>query len=144
MTTQEFINKAWYGNTRKRFCSSVFKDNRGNLYSYGYHYPLLFRLNGVAIRNTSGYSTSTNRHISWTRDIEAVDVKVPYSFRLSDYRSEVEQLRELAVAQYDYADDIRQRMDAKKRKDTQVYAYLQHQYDRAMDSWHQLKQAIEA
>ena len=83
MNTSDFIYRAWNGQTRSKRCVSVFIEGTGDkkaLYSYGYHYPLLF---------------------------------------------DEEILTKLIEGQTQYAEGIQEQMDAKKRKDTQVYKYLQ-------------------
>jgi len=140
MTTQEFINKAWNGQTRRDRCSSVFKDNDNNLYSYGYHYPLLFTIGDKQIRNVSGYSNSTAKHINWTRDINAIDVEVPYDFRLNNWLDDEVQIAKLVKGQQEYIDTAKQQMDAMKRKDTQVYKSLEYDYDRAVNNLKELQQ----
>lgn len=134
MTTREFINNNFdVPSERDRHCSSVFADYDGNIYSYGYHYPLLFRVKGLAIRNVRGYSNTTAKHINWTRDISAVDVEVPRDFRLQGY-TEDELLQQLIKAQQDLLKEIRGLMFHKKRKDTQVYRQLEYDYNKAANS----------
>jgi hypothetical protein len=138
MTTREFINKAWHGTTRTRQCSSVFVDNDGNIYSYGYHYPLLFRVGNKVIRNVKGYSNSTSKHIHWTRDIDAIDVEVPRDFRIG-YDQE-RMLEQLIQGQHEYVTSIKGQMDGKKRKDTQVYRWLEYDYTRALYNLNMLRE----
>lgn len=75
MKTKDFIAK-WYGvaDGEEKRCSSVFKNGKGNIYSYGYHYPLLFDIAGITFRNVKGYSTSTANHISWCWGVEHEDI----------------------------------------------------------------------
>jgi hypothetical protein len=66
MTTQNFIEKHLHTEDQKqRFCASVFTDGNGNFWSYGYHYPLLKRINNKFYVNDKGYSVSTAKHINW-------------------------------------------------------------------------------
>lgn len=46
---------------------NLFTDSNGTMYSYGYHYPLLFKVNGLSFVNVRGYSNTTARHISYAR-----------------------------------------------------------------------------
>lgn len=71
MTSAEFI-KRQYGNANgeTKSLSSIFKDQIGNIYSYGRHYPLLFEIDGVNFVNNTGYSNSTAKHINWARQAE--------------------------------------------------------------------------
>jgi len=77
MRTQEFIEK-YQGvqpdNTK--WCSSVMLSTNGNFYSYGLHYPLLFRFGSYWLVNTSGYSVTTSKHIGWARDCADFEVKL--------------------------------------------------------------------
>lgn len=86
MTTKDFIKQAFYGNTKMQKCSSVFRDGDNNIYSYGYHYPLLFRVNGKVILNDRGYSSTTGRHIMWANqavNYTAIKVHTLSTFRLT-------------------------------------------------------------
>ena len=66
MKTKDFISKHLNTNDGiQRTCSSVFTDGRGNFYSYGYHYPLITRINNQFYVNDKGYSITTAKHISW-------------------------------------------------------------------------------
>ena len=68
MTTKQFIQaNLWNNNGVEKTCSSVFTDGHGNFYSYGYHYPLLVRINGDFYLNDAGYSSTTSKHIRWAR-----------------------------------------------------------------------------
>lgn len=127
MTTREFITNA-YHNRKSGKCSSVFAEN-GDIYSYGYHYPLLFRVGGKTIRNVRGYSNTTQRHIMWSRDVDAIDIHAPYSFRLVGDDSAI--LRNLRDGQKAYIASIEKAIAGKKRKDTQVYKCLQFDLKRA-------------
>lgn len=65
MKTVEFIQKAINGYAKDgAHCSSVLYRN-GVVYSYGEHYPLLFRIGNKVFVNTSGYSNTTAKHIGW-------------------------------------------------------------------------------
>lgn len=125
MTTREFITARFYLNTNKQSCSSVTSDSKGNIYSYGYHYPLLFELNGKNIRNVRGYSSTTQRHILWSRDVDAIDIHAPAYYRLSDG------IEPLIKSQTEYVQGLKKQLDSKKRKDTQVYHSLYNEYIKA-------------
>ena len=136
MTTREFINANFGQSGRSKDCSSVHKDQDGNIYSYGYHYPLLFKINGHNVRNVRGYSSTTARHILWSRDIDAIDIEMPYGFRLgNDAWNYAEGLR----GQLAYVEQCKKELDSKKRKDTQVYRYLQSRYERAVNNLERLQ-----
>lgn len=139
MTTREFITKAWNGQTRKRECSSVFIDGQA-IYSYGYHYPLLFKVNGKTVRNVTGYSNTTARHIQWSRDVEAIDIHAGYRFKLRGNDDEI--MQDLIEGQMHYINALKDQMQAKKRKDTQVYKWLKFDHDRACDNLAMLRGQI--
>jgi len=150
MTTAQFISKNFgVPSTKERHCSSVFADQDGNIYSYGYHYPVLFTIDGVAFRNNSGYSNSTSKHISWagsySTGVQSIDVwldgcnqyswrnsenaaKVPHLLYLQKYGKDAKLTRQLKKAilrdlQNEKA-DIQDRIDSKKRTNTAIYAAL--------------------
>lgn len=65
MKTKDFIGQIVRGQrTKPGHCSSVVFDGR-NIFSYGYHYPLLVNVAGKWILNITGYSSTTGKHISW-------------------------------------------------------------------------------
>lgn len=157
MTTREFINKQFGIESEKdRQCSSVFADSKGNIYSYGRHYPLLFKVGNKVFRNVTGYSNSTAKHINWAGDHNAIDVcldgcnmytwnnpenagKVPSLLRLSRYGETGEFDKQLmqAVINDLRAEilDIKSRMQAKKRHDTQVYKALEREMEYAQKNF---------
>jgi hypothetical protein len=153
MTTQEFITKnIGVASERDRKCSSVFADHSGNIYSYGYHYPLLFKVGELTFRNNTGYSNTTAKHINWAgqADRGAIDVWLSgcnqYSWRNSENAHKVPALlyalEHYATKGVDdkplieeimravFADleaelvDINERIASKKRTDTQIYKSL--------------------
>jgi hypothetical protein len=131
MTTRDFITKAFNGETKATKCSSVFVDGNKDIYSYGYHYPLIFRVGNKVIRNTRGYSSTTDRHISWSRDIkDAIDIHTLRGFRLIGTNDEI--ISQLIRGQEQYIESLQAEMDTKKRKDTKVFEWLQYKYDRAV------------
>lgn len=131
MTTREFIAKT-YGTeaTRDRQCSSVFTDNNGNVYSYGYHYPLLFKVAGHNFVNTTGYSTTTAKHINWAwsavdYNATAIELNRDDARVMSNtYMSEQQKLNTLELAALRMVERAQAECDSKKRKDTQVYQWL--------------------
>lgn len=129
MTIKEFIPKAFNGETKATRCSSVFRGNDNTIYSYGYHYPLLLRVKGVAIRNVSGYSVSTGRHIRYSRAVEALDVHAPLGRWVSD--NDDDRLRWLISGQQKHVDKLKQTLKSKKRKDTQIYRYTKQELNSA-------------
>ena len=143
MTTAQFIAKTF--NTRndkwgrygyERRCSSVFTDRDGNVYSYGYHYPLLFTIEGLTFINTTGYSSTTIRHIAWAKRA------VGYSYigvelngaRLPITLDDIEAKLGAKVV------ELHSEMQAKKRKDTQVYKYLEQEYEQTLADYNRVKE----
>lgn len=148
MTSREFIAKQ-FGNAdgKSKSLSSIYKDGNGQIYSYGHHYPLLFKIGELTFRNCSGYSSTTGKHIGWAGGVEplTIDVwlsgcnqytwnnpengqKVPKLLSLQLYGStpELEQALMTAV----FADleaelvDINKRIATKKRTNTAIYRSL--------------------
>ena len=136
MTTREFINKEFGQSGRSKDCSSVHKDFDGNIYSYGYHYPLLFTINGRNIRNIRGYSNTTARHILWSRDIDAIDIHCPSGFRLGN---DAWNLQDCKRGQLAYIESLQRQMESKKRKDTQVYKWLANDLSKAVNNLERLE-----
>lgn len=62
MNNKKFIRDYSFTNTDARHWN-LFNENCV-LYSYGYHYPLLFEVNGLRFVNTRGYSNTTSKHIA--------------------------------------------------------------------------------
>lgn len=122
MTTRQFINREFGQSGRSKTLSSVFKDNDGNIYSYGYHYPLLITINGKNVRNVRGYSNTTARHILWSRDIDAIDIHFNRDFRLGN---DAWNMQSAKSGQLSYIDSLQDRLVnhvAKgRRKNTKVY-----------------------
>jgi hypothetical protein len=112
------------------------QDTNGNFYSYGYHYPLLFKVDGVVFRNVRGYSSTTARHIHWTRDIEAIDVELSRDDRLNYLN-----LNTLNSRLHEQRDGIVKQMVAKKRKNTQVYKGLFRELLRVDQNLNRLQEA---
>lgn len=132
MTTAQFIEKTYNVRASKeRRCSSVFTDYQGTVYSYGYHYPLAFNVAGIDFINERGYSTTTSKHISWARqalDYDYVPVELDRADAqviASTYAIEDQKLDVIRASLHRQRDGIIKEMEAKKRKDTQVYAMLE-------------------
>lgn len=126
MTTADFIKKTFNTtSTRERRCSSVFTDQDGNVYSYGYHYPLLFKLGGITFVNTNGYSNTTGRHILWARQAEPNAIPV----KLKGNRLSTLTLYKIYTLLAGEIAEVVEQMSSKKRKDTAVYADLGRQLE---------------
>lgn len=136
MTTKTFIEKALRGTTRRTMFQSLVvrtQDDDITVYSYGPHYPLVKIINGKAFINTRGYSTTTARHISWAFSAAAAIVGNNCYHVPLEYASQLEPdtIQRDAMAE---RNRLLAEMDAKKRKDTQVYKWLQIQVDRMNDT----------
>jgi hypothetical protein len=150
MTTRDFIAKT-YGttSTRERHCSSVYTDHDGNVYSYGAHYPLLFKVAGHWFVNTRGYSNTTAKHINWAWsacDYNATAVELNREDARvisSSWASDTDKLNVLLRATAEMVARAIEERDSKKRKDTQVYAYLTDVLSRARLSRVAVKNLME-
>ena len=68
MRTEDFIAKNRLASDGiSRTCASVCSDGHGNIYSYGYHYPLLVKVGNAHFVNDAGYSATTAKHIAYAR-----------------------------------------------------------------------------
>lgn len=130
MTTRDFIAR-WYDvSDKERWCSSVKVDSSGTVYSYGSHYPLLFKVAGHNFVNTRGYSNTTAKHINWAwsavdYNATAVELNRDDAYTISSsWASDSDKLQVLARATAQMVADATEARDAKKRTDTQVYAHL--------------------
>ena len=152
MTTKDFIKKTYNTtSTKRRQCSSVFTDNQGNVYSFGYHYPLAFHIKGLDFVNTTGYSNSTARHIAWAHsalDYTAVSVKLwridtDELFMFTGQRVEDDRALEIIKRALERElHTIRAVMDNKKRKDTSVYRNLENREARVIQAILKVEEAM--
>lgn len=110
--------------------SSRMKCYNGKLYSYGSHYPLLFRVGPLLFVNESGYSATTNMHISAARSYADHAVKLEGTDTsaenvLESLRNEKEHIARVhsalkrqntkkAKAMYDKAEEITKAIEAVK------------------------------
>lgn len=145
MTTADFIKKTYNTKNDKwgvhgydRHCSSVFTDRDGNVYSYGYHYPLAFNINGLDFVNTNGYSSTTNRHIMWAKQAIGYDKYIGVKLRGARLPLTLDDILSKLGAELV---EIKAKMDAKKRKDTQVYKWLQYDFDQVKSYYDRVRKA---
>lgn len=151
MTTREFIqktynttNERWGTHGYDRWCSSVKTDKNGTVYSYGSHYPLAFRVNYMDFINTSGYSNTTAKHINWAWQAvgyDAIGVKLwreDAQVIASDYTTEDQKIQAIKNALRREILSLKEQMQAKKRKNTQVYAHLEYQLEQVQQSWNKV------
>jgi hypothetical protein len=143
MNNKTFIEQAFFNNTRKDSHGNLFRDGHNNIYSYGYHYPLLFRAednDNLYFINTTGYSNTTSKHIghAWAAtDYKGIAIELNGrhlhpAFRLSDA---------LTILSKQLA-DLKVLADSKKRKDTQVYARIEHDIARVTGYIERVNDAI--
>ena len=127
MKSSEFIARIVRGQEKQprdgsKYVSSVMFDGR-NVYSYGYHYPLLVRLDTEAgphwILNDRGYSSSTGRHIHWAQNYADARVHLPRGSSSTDARSILEavDIERAEIAEYIAATE-------KKIKERPRYAHV--------------------
>lgn len=135
MTSADFIRK-YHGvnDGRERTLSSIYKDSKGNIYSYGPHYPLLFTIDGLDFVNSRGYSSTTGKHIAWAHratDYTAISVELNRGERLfwPDMTLDIIIERLTATRQ-----EIQDELNKKVRKDTQVAQSLMDRIERINDS----------
>lgn len=85
MDNKKFIRDYSFTNTDARYWN-LFNEN-GVLYSYGYHYPLLFKVNWIRFVNTRGYSSTTRRHIgmAW--------LEAEYEVKLNSHNFDIETIK---------------------------------------------------
>lgn len=109
----------------EKYNASVLATN-DRLYSYGFHYPLLFRVStpshrNVWVCNTGGYSATTRKHISYSSYLAEVCAPIGGTHGQSiDYDDVVSSIKaEIATIESD--------MLSKKRKDTAVYRGFERQ-----------------
>lgn len=100
MKTQDFIRSNLNTKpSRTKWCSSVAQYEDGNFYSYGPHYPLLFKLGKHWMVNTMGYSASTSKHIGWAHQATirtlSVDLQGSSISRANVKASLLKQVKEL-------------------------------------------------
>lgn len=142
MNNETFISKAFYGKTRAHN-NSLLKDGHDNVYSYGVHYPLLFRVGDKVLLNDIGYSNSTSKHIRLASNVEPDAIRVKLYPEREGYGSGYTHIGrmlwygddasvvsdEIVGGMQHHLSDLVDQMEAKKRKDTQVYKHLEYQFD---------------
>ena len=122
MKSVDFIVKYYrVDDGKRRTCSSIVKGGDGTIFSYGEHYPLLFVVNGYNVRNIQGYSVTTAKHIAWAGSLPSFiyDVKLLNS----DYSPEAVRISLIAEMA-----EIRDTLNAKKRKDTKIFKEMHARY----------------
>lgn len=124
MKSVDWIRNRKDGTVGTRYFGSL-EAHANTIFSYGDHYPLLFKIDGMYFVNTAGYSVTTSKHIGWAftaTDYQAIAVKVP-----RERYGVISGLREVYGWLSDELADITVELARKKRKDTNVYRRLQNQ-----------------
>lgn len=141
MTSREFIERQFgVDNGKERWCSSIYKDSYGNIFSYGKHYPLLFKIAGEAFVNDSGYSVTTAKHIGWAKqatDYRAINVELdrPAIQIINDwYSTDEDKIRAVTRCLREQLERLQREAQSKKRKDTWVYENLQRRISDAREN----------
>lgn len=143
MTTREFINNQ-FGNAdgSTKWCSSVYKDGKGNIYSYGPHYPLLFQVAGRTFRNVRGYSNTTAKHINWAGGFNSIDIKLDRdasSVIANNWASDDQKVAAIKTCLIQQRDQLQDQLNSKKRTDTQVYKHLQFELNTVINNLNRLE-----
>jgi hypothetical protein len=134
MTNEKFIEKKFQDmkdcKNLSGMTNSLFA-NGDTIYSYGYHYPLIFPIhskNGIKyVCNTKGYSNTTSKHIAIAKGFSDLQVKLTGNVKLSGCKKN--NLNLVLSLLNDQKIEIIDIMNSKNKKDTQVYKDLEQQYD---------------
>lgn len=124
MNNHDFI--ASFGTQKYKVYSSLVRDDDGNIYSFGFHYPLLFSIGSLWYRNTAGYSSTTSRHIGIAGQWSDVDVEIP-----NNGRRGVPKYWEISEWLATTVTNLEEQLGLKKRKDTKIYAQITEDLERA-------------
>lgn len=156
MTTREFIertynttNEKWGRYGYERRCSSVLTDRDGNVYSYGYHYPLAFKVAGLDFINTQGYSVTTAKHINWAWGAvgySAIGVKLwredVNRFNSGDEDTRLDVILGALKREKSRIVDQMVARQMKGRTNTQVYASLSHDLERVNENLRKVTEVV--
>ena len=139
MTTKQFIEKCVQridnGEVlQKKYNGSVMVDGT-TIYSYGYHYPLLFRIEDkegrmIWVCNNAGYSNTTLKHISWCVGIPQIYAKITGTS--SFFSGTIDKAKTINALKNEI-DALTTTMNTKKRKNTAVYDRYDAQKKRATE-----------
>lgn len=101
------------------------------IYSYGTHYPLLFRIPDkhgtmIWVRNNGGYSATTAKHIAYAGPHRDIDAPIGGTRTSHEATTPAGVIKALTAR----IESLAAEMASKKRKDTQVYKALEsdHKY----------------
>jgi hypothetical protein len=125
MRTQDFIGKYMdVLDNKERWCSSVMYDGNNCFFSYGSHYPLLFKINGIWFVNDAGYSATTSKHISWAFSYADYSVQLQHTVGAPFFTLVKKALEEQIV-------NLTLEAAKKKRHDTQVFRDIERKWNNA-------------
>lgn len=133
MKTRDFIKRSYDrindGKNKTARCASVFTEGEA-VYSYGYHYPLLFVIytpsgNRLWVCNDRGYSNTTGKHISYGAYLADVCAAMPRGERYSNHYARTSAYDVVLEAVNAKKRATLETMASKKRKDTRVYRALE-------------------
>lgn len=133
MTTRDFIAKCVRGEIRKNktVSSVVYDAGLEVIYSYGSHYPLLFKIKDRWILNDHGYSNTTAKQINHASPYADYVVDLNNSGRGGYGYHAVEPTAENVAASVDAElDEIRAMAKAIKRRGTKKEAALWERADK--------------
>lgn len=142
MNIKTFIADYAAGNLKqprdgRRYVASVLFDGE-KLYSYGTHYPLLFKVGEHLVCNDRGYSNTTARHISYVRQYADYCVKLPrYTTNTA-----ADTIKAAALAEITENEELIAEALERQIKRPRYEATYQRTIDRAEDRIQQLKALI--
>jgi hypothetical protein len=142
MRTIDFIARCAEGKqVRDKRCASVFFESRDCIiYSYGYHYPLLFKIAGAWIVNDRGYSATTGKHISLAGQVADYRVSLnEHGIGIS--QTTAENVRDSAVSELQ---DIRERLEKLSVRAFRQRANLQYRQAQLTDTLSFINSVIKA
>ena len=118
MTNYDYVQaNAFKPDTRH---GNLFTDGNGTMYSYGHHYPLLFKVNGLSFVNVRGYSNTTAKHISYAR------AEARHEVKLNGYERDDISPETIKKALEDEKTYLNEKISNIKRKNTKKEELLQH------------------
>ena len=133
MRTRDFIERSYKrineGTFKSTKCASVFNEGEA-IYSYGYHYPLLFVIytpggTRLWVCNDRGYSSTTGKHIGYSSWLADLSVELPRGERYGEHYARTSAYDVVLEAVKEKEQRILAAMAGKKRKNTYVYEALE-------------------
>lgn len=134
MKNSEFISQ--YKFTPNKSHGNLFTDGNGTMYSYGYHYPLLFKVNGLTFVNEMGYSSTTSKHIAHCRPYANYQVQLLFHDSWGGRSTQYENVLKSLEKELQY---INEQIAELKRHNTQKEARLLSERERVENTIRALK-----